>query len=117
MEEINKSINDTWQAIYDGDDIRRIFIKSDEDTQSSKRTTKSYFYRIVMESKSGVEMDMRGRSSMGQKVLASIVIRLALSESFGNQCSVLALDEPTTNLDRVHILSSLFIYIQNWPMP
>jgi DNA repair protein RAD50 len=44
---------------------------------------------------------------MGQKVLASIVIRMALSESFGNNCGILALDEPTTNLDKVHIESIL----------
>ena len=40
---------------------------------------------------------------MGQKVLASIVIRLALAEVFGNSARILALDEPTTNLDREHI--------------
>ena len=33
-------------------------------------------------------------------MLASIVFRLALSESFGNNCGVLALDEPTSNLDK-----------------
>lgn len=42
---------------------------------------------------------MKGRCSMGQKVLASIVIRLALAEAFGVNCAILALDEPTTNLD------------------
>lgn len=53
--------------------------------------------------KDSVEMDMRGRCSAGQKVLASIIIRLALAESFGTNCGVLALDEPTTNLDRENI--------------
>lgn len=106
MEEINKSIHDTWKAIYEGEDIQRIFIKADEDPATSKKGSKSYYYRIVMESKSGVEMDMKGRCSMGQKVLASIVIRLALTESFGNHCGVLALDEPTTNLDINHIEST-----------
>lgn len=48
-------------------------------------------------------MDMRGRCSAGQKVLASIIIRLALAESFGTNCGILALDEPTTNLDRDNI--------------
>lgn len=48
----------------------------------------------------GFELEMRGRCSAGQKVLASIVIRLALAESFGINCGILALDEPTTNLDR-----------------
>jgi DNA repair protein RAD50 len=33
------------------------------------------------------------------KVLASLVIRLALAESFCVNCGILALDEPTTNLD------------------
>ena len=53
--------------------------------------------------KDRVEMDMRGRCSAGQKVLASIIIRLALAESFGTNCGILALDEPTTNLDRDNI--------------
>ena len=53
--------------------------------------------------KDQVEMDMRGRCSAGQKVLASIIIRLALAESFGTNCGILALDEPTTNLDKENI--------------
>jgi len=44
-------------------------------------------------------MDMRGRCSAGQRVLASIVIRLALAETFGVNCGCIALDEPTVNLD------------------
>lgn len=47
-------------------------------------------------------MDMKGRCSMGQKLLASIVIRLSLAEAFGYNCGMLALDEPTTNLDKNH---------------
>jgi DNA repair protein RAD50 len=49
--------------------------------------------------KDQVEMDMRGRCSAGQKMLASIIIRLALSDSFGANCGILALDEPTNALD------------------
>jgi len=37
--------------------------------------------------------------SAGQRVLASIIIRLALAETFCIDCGILALDEPTTNLD------------------
>lgn len=48
-------------------------------------------------------LDMRGRCSAGQKVLASIIIRLALAETFCVNCGLLALDEPTTNLDRENI--------------
>jgi DNA repair protein RAD50 len=70
--------------------------------EDSKRR-KSYSYSIVMEKPGGKKMDMKGRCSMGQKVLASIVIRLALAEVFANSARILALDEPTTNLDREHI--------------
>jgi hypothetical protein len=38
--------------------------------------------------KQDAEMDMRGRCSAGQKVLASIIIRLALAECFGVNCGV-----------------------------
>ncbi|PHJ23469.1 smc n terminal domain-containing protein [Cystoisospora suis] len=60
---------------------------------------RSYNYRVVLV-KGEVELEMRGRCSAGQKVLASIIIRLALAETFCIHCGVLALDEPTTNLDR-----------------
>lgn len=33
------------------------------------------------------------------QVLASLIIRLALAETFCLNCGILALDEPTTNLD------------------
>jgi DNA repair protein RAD50 len=46
---------------------------------------------------------MRNRCSAGQKVLASIIIRLALAESFSLNCGILALDEPTTNLDEANV--------------
>ena len=48
---------------------------------------------------------MRGRCSAGQKVLASLIIRLALAETFCLSCGILALDEPTTNLDEENIES------------
>lgn len=38
--------------------------------------------------KQDAELDMRGRCSAGQKVLASIIIRLALAECFGINCGV-----------------------------
>ena len=48
---------------------------------------------------------MRGRCSAGQKVLSSLIIRLALAETFSANCGIIALDEPTTNLDRENIES------------
>ena len=41
--------------------------------------------------------------SAGQKMLASIIIRLALADSFGQNCGILALDEPTNALDTENI--------------
>ena len=55
--------------------------------------------------KNETEMDMRGRCSAGQKVLSSLIIRLALAETFSTNCGIIALDEPTTNLDRENIES------------
>jgi DNA repair protein RAD50 len=83
---------DHYQPATDPPDIDGIRIVSDHDETTSTSTRKSYNYRVVM-IKNDVELDMRGRCSAGQKVLASIIIRLALAESFGQGCGVLALDE------------------------
>ena len=55
--------------------------------------------------KGDTDLDMRGRCSAGQKVLASLIIRLALAETFSVNCGILALDEPTTNLDHENKIS------------
>ena len=39
------------------------------------------------------------------QVLACLIIRLALAETFCLNCGILALDEPTTNLDKDNALS------------
>ncbi|MEE6479393.1 hypothetical protein FKM82_012238 [Ascaphus truei] len=105
MEEINKIIRDLWRSTYRGQDIECIEIRSDADecvSAADKRRT--YNYRVVM-IKGDTALDMRGRCSAGQKVLASLIIRLALAETFCLNCGILALDEPTTNLDRENIES------------
>ncbi|TVU00315.1 hypothetical protein EJB05_54268, partial [Eragrostis curvula] len=94
MEEINKIIKELWQQTYRGQDIDCISINSD----SEGAGTRSYSYRVVMHT-GDAELEMRGRCSAGQKVLASLIIRLALAETFCLNCGILALDEPTTNLD------------------
>lgn len=95
MSEINKTIKELWQKTYRGVDIDYIQIKADTETTSQRA---AYNYRVVMYV-GGAELDMRGRCSAGQKVLACLIIRLALAENFCLNCGVLALDEPTTNLD------------------
>ncbi|KAG9490790.1 hypothetical protein GDO78_006233 [Eleutherodactylus coqui] len=105
MEEINKIIRDLWRSTYRGQDIEYIEIRSDADeTVSAADKRRNYNYRVVM-IKGDTALDMRGRCSAGQKVLASLIIRLALAETFCLNCGILALDEPTTNLDRENIES------------
>lgn len=99
MEEINRIIDELWRKTYQGTDVDTILIKSENE---NARANKSYNYRVCM-IKSDAEMDMRGRCSAGQRVLACIIIRLALAECFGVNCGLIALDEPTTNLDRDNI--------------
>ncbi|KAK9140989.1 hypothetical protein Scep_010670 [Stephania cephalantha] len=111
MEEINKIIRELWQQTYRGQDIDYISIHS----ASEGAGTRSYSYRVLMQT-GDAELEMRGRCSAGQKlsikqarrnidgpfyyqVLASLIIRLALAETFCLNCGILALDEPTTNLD------------------
>jgi DNA repair protein RAD50 len=94
--EINKIIRELWLLTYKGEDISSIEIVSGQ--EPGAKAQKSYNYRVVM-TKGSSRMDMRGRCSAGQRVLASIVIRLALAETFGVNCGCIALDEPTVNLD------------------
>jgi DNA repair protein RAD50 len=101
--EINNIIRELWQSTYKGADIDNIEIASDfeereDGASSTAKGSKSYNYRVCM-AKGEAKLDMRGRCSAGQKVLASIVIRLALAETFCVNTGILALDEPTTNLD------------------
>ncbi|OHS93514.1 hypothetical protein TRFO_11716 [Tritrichomonas foetus] len=94
MQEVNDTIQQLWENVYYGTDIDSIFIKCEKSTASKSE----YEYKVVMR-KDNVELDMFGRCSAGQKMLASIIIRLALAETFSVNCGVMALDEPTTNLD------------------
>nr|XP_046266990.1 DNA repair protein RAD50 [Scatophagus argus] len=104
MDEINKIIRDLWRSTYRGQDIEYVEIRSDVDENLSAGRRRVYNYRVVMV-KGDTALDMRGRCSAGQKVLASLIIRLALAETFCLNCGILALDEPTTNLDRDNIES------------
>lgn len=104
MSEVNRIIKEIWTATYQGADIDTIEIRADAEGSPATGARASYNYRVVMV-KGETDLDMRGRSSAGQRVLASLIIRLALAETFGQHCGVIALDEPTTNLDRDNIES------------
>lgn len=101
MSEINSLLDELWRNTYTGTDIDTIMIRSESDVGSAS-VRASYNYRVCM-IKRDTELDMRGRCSAGQKVLACILIRMALAECFGNNCGLLVLDEPTTNLDHNNI--------------
>lgn len=107
MRQINAIVRELWRECYGGNDIDHIRLCTDACSEGSTsitgRARTTYNYRVVM-SKNGVEMDMRGRCSAGQKVLASLIIRMALAETFGSNCGMLTLDEPTTNLDHENVL-------------
>lgn len=121
MEEINKILRELWQHTYKGQDIDTIEMRADVDSKEGGKANYNYrvrlmnlprapfysrsFLRQVIMVKGDTELDMRGRCSAGQKVLASLVIRLALAETFCLNCGILALDEPTTNLDRYNVES------------
>lgn len=100
MAKINRLIRELWRSIYKGNDIDSIEINTEEVKSTSKK--RSYTYRVV-QSKNDTKNIMRGNCSAGQRVLACLVIRIALAETFSANCGVLALDEPTTNLDRLNI--------------
>ena len=102
MKEINSTLADFWRLTYKGNDIEAIEIRSDVEKSQNSRV-KSFNYRIVLKTHDDAELDMRGRCSAGQKVLASFIIRLSLAETFCSNCGILALDEPTTNLDQENI--------------
>jgi DNA repair protein RAD50 len=101
MEDINQVLRSLWQSTYRGRDIEYICIESDQldDLQNQR---KQYNYRVVMVN-GEARLPMRGRCSAGQRVLACILIRMALAETFCVNCGILALDEPTTNLDAANI--------------
>jgi len=101
MNEINQIMKELWQTTYRGNDIDSIELRAELQESGKKRV---YHYRVVM-FKGGIPLNMRGRCSAGQKVLASLIIRLALAETFCINCGILALDEPTTNLDRHNVES------------
>lgn len=100
MEDINDTIHNLWQNIYYGNDIDSIAIRC----EGEKSGRSQYNYRVVI-LRNGYEMDMNKCCSAGQRALASIIIRLALAQTFAMSCPIIALDEPTTNLDEYNYMN------------
>ena len=96
LAEINKNIRDIWTIAYKSEDNSSIKIVSGQESESQAK--RSCNYRVVM-SNGSTDLDMREKWSAGQRVLASVVIRLALADAFCLNFGCIALDEPTVNLD------------------
>lgn len=73
MDQINKILFDIWQGVYHAKDIEFIRINS-----VSEKKNSGFGYSIMMQ-KNNQLIEMKGRCSMGQKVLASLIIRMALA--------------------------------------
>ena len=101
IREVNELLGDLWQTVYRSADIERVWVESVLEGESVRKKH-SYSYAVMMQ-KAGVALPMRGRCSAGQRVLVSLLVRLALSEAFCSDCGFLALDEPTTNLDEENV--------------
>ena len=99
MGDINKVVKELWQRTYRGQDIDYIQIRSDAEKQEGKTGGKEFLQlprrHDLQRSRVGHARSMLSRT----KVLACLIIRLALAETFCLNCGILALDEPTTNLD------------------
>ena len=103
IKEINSALADLWTLTYKGNDIKNIEIRSDVKKSTVGAGVRSYNYRIMLKTLEDTVFEMKGRCSAGQKVLASLLIRLSLAETFCSNCGILALDEPTANLDEKNI--------------
>ena len=90
MKGINRIMKKLWKATYKGNDIDHIEIQADDaNTKEGADKRRVCNYRVVM-IKNGTDLEMRGRCSAGQKVLASLIIRLALAETFSANCGIIA---------------------------
>ncbi|CAD6187008.1 unnamed protein product [Caenorhabditis auriculariae] len=100
MAEINEIIDDLWRKVSKGLYIDSIRIGSKCVKTSSG--DKSYSYSVLM-TRGSIETEMRGNESspsLGEKSLACLVIRIALAAVFGGARPIIALDEPTRDMDK-----------------
>ena len=107
ISEINEVLKRLWRNICSHNDIEYIELHLEMGN--------SYNYKMMMYKSVGkrmIPLEMRGRCSAGQKIISSILLRLALSEVFIRGPTIFALDEPTTNLDS-NTIDSLALSLKN----
>ena len=110
IKELNKIVDRIWKETYAESDIQSIQIQCI--LQEQKNQEKSFYYEVQCLQKNEQPLFLKYFGSSGQKVLACLVIRLALAEFFQLECQLFALDEPTTHLDSVNS-TSLAKYLHN----
>lgn len=98
IEGIQTSVNQTWKAITKKEnDNDGIVIFAQIKREGNIRV--DYDYHLKMKLPWDETLQMRGRSSVGEKALASIIIRYALARKFGPDCGFIFFDDPQCNLD------------------
>ncbi|KNC50564.1 uncharacterized protein AMSG_00725 [Thecamonas trahens ATCC 50062] len=100
MAEVNKTIKMLWEKVYQNSDIDNIMIACTE----SDSARSAFKYELVA-IRDGVETPMRARCSAGQARIASLIVRIALAESFCLHSGLIALDEPSAQLDKANARS------------
>jgi len=90
-------LHDRWVQLYPHDDISCIKLSAEIKNETDKRI--DYDYHFEMVAPPDVNLKMRGRSSLGEKVFASIIVRHALADIFAKDCPIFGLDAPDGNLD------------------
>lgn len=101
IQRINEYINRIWRHTYESRDILEVFIEL-SDSGKKHSLKKNFNYKLMGRFFGGQRSELKGRCSAGQKMMVSIVVRLALAEAFCARCKIISLDEPTTNLDRAN---------------
>lgn len=107
---INEVLKFRWRQIYKGSDIDSIELVDEEIVKG--KNNRAFNYYIAMR-KRGMVMKMREKSSAGQKALAAIILRMTLAELLVKDFALIALDEPTANLD-IDNVKSLATTIGNY---
>ena len=101
IKQINQCVNNIWKHTYESKDIQEVYIELADDNKKLSHK-KNFTYRLMGKFYDNKPSELKGRCSAGQKMMISIVIRLALAEAFCSRCRVISLDEPTTNLDKLN---------------
>lgn len=73
MKTVNKIMDRLWRKVYTGHDTSTIQIHTSA-TEGVDSNRRSYNYKLVQK-KNGVEMDMKGRCSAGQRVNVEFIIK------------------------------------------